>query len=249
MKMKIKILPTIILIGLVLTTGCKIVPPITGRKPDWSLPKKFSASLDTGSGAGAIKWRNYFTDPNLNVLIDTALQQNQELNITLQELVVASNEVRARKGEYLPFVGLGAGIGLTKVGRYTSPGASDGSSRLEDGKAVPNPLQNYYFGPFASWELDVWHKLRNAKKAAASRYLAGIEGRNFMVTNLVSEVANSYYELVALDKQLLLVQQFIGIQEEALHTVRLQKEAARVTELSVLKFEAELLKTKGPTSR
>jgi len=241
----LKILSALLLIGLVLTTSCRIVPPITGRNPKRALPNAYTATPDTGAGVGAVKWKQYFTDPYLNALIDTALQQNQELNITLQELVVAGNEVRARKGEYLPFVGLGAGVGLTKVGRYTSQGASDGSARLENGKAVPDPLQNYYFGPFASWELDVWHKLRNAQKAAASRYLAGVEGRNFMVTNLVAEIANAYYELVALDKQLELIQQFIGIQDEALHTVRLQKQAARVTELSVLKFEAELLKTQG----
>jgi NodT family efflux transporter outer membrane factor (OMF) lipoprotein len=238
-------LSALLLIGLVLTTSCRIVPPITGREPARQLPRSYTSVPDTGMGVGSIKWKQYFTDPYLNALIDTALERNQELNITLQELVVASNEVRARKGEYLPFVGLGAGVGLTKVGRYTSQGASDGSARLEDGQAVPDPLQNYYFGPVASWELDVWHKLRNAKKAAALRYLAGVEGRNFMVTNLVAEIANSYYELVALDKQLQIIQQFIGIQEEALHTVRLQKEAARVTELSVLKFEAELLKTQG----
>jgi NodT family efflux transporter outer membrane factor (OMF) lipoprotein len=241
----LKILSALPLIGLLLTTSCRIVPPITGRNAERKLPNAYTGTPDTGMGIGAVKWKQYFSDPYLNALIDTALQQNQELNITLQELVVAGNEVRARKGEYLPFVGLGAGVGLSKVGRYTSQGASDGSARLENGKAVPDPLQNYYFGPFASWELDVWHKLRNAQKAAVARYLAGVEGRNFMVTNLVAEIANAYYELIALDKRLELIQQFIGIQDEALHTVRLQKQAARVTELSVLKFEAELLKTQA----
>jgi len=245
MKKNINFLIALMLAALGLMSGCGVVPSITGRNPDRSLPPAYTATPDTGAGTGAAKWQAYFTDPYLNALIDTALQRNQELNMTTQELVVAMNEVRARKGEYLPFVGLGAGLGIDKVGAYTSRGASDGSDRLENGKPVPDPLQNYSFGPTASWELDVWHKLRNAKKAAAARYLASVEGRNFMITSLVAEVANSYYELLALDKQLELVQRFIGVQEEALHTVRLQKQAARVTELSVLKFEAELLKTKG----
>lgn len=245
MFQKIKNFQVCILIGLGLMTGCHIVPPITGRNPEKKLPDSFTTAPDTGVGVGKVNWKKYFTDPYLNVLIDTALKRNQELNITTQELVIAANEVRARKGEYLPFVGVGAGIGMEKVGGYTSQGASDFSSRFEDGERVPEPLQDYYLGPVASWELDVWHKLRNAKKAAAARYLAGVEGRSFIVTNLVAEIANSYYELLALDKQLLLVRQFIVIQQEALKTVELQKQAAKVTELSVLKFEAELLNTKA----
>ncbi|MDX5348555.1 MAG: TolC family protein, partial [Hymenobacteraceae bacterium] len=78
-----------------------------------------------------------------------------------------------------------------------------------------------------------------------ARYLSSVEGRNFMVTNLIAEIANSYYELLALDNQLKIVQQNIDIQTNALEIVRLQKQAARVTELAVRKFEAELLSTKS----
>ena len=95
-------------------------------------------------------------------------------------------------------------------------------------------------GAFASWEVDIWHRLRNARQAAALRYLATVEGRNFMTTNLIAEIATSYYELLALDNQLLIVQQNIGIQTNALELVRFQKEAARVTELAVKRFEAQV---------
>lgn len=235
----------IILIVNSLLTSCGFIPTVTQRTPDRSIPEAYVEEPDTGFNAGYVKRGAYFTDPYLNALIDTALRRNQELKITMQELVVARNEVRALKGEYLPFVSLGASAGVDKVGRYTSQGAADESSRLENGKRVPDPLQDYFFGPAASWELDVWHKLRNAKKAAAARYLASVEGRNFMVTNLVSEVAHAYYELLALDKQLELVRKFIEVQESALQTVRLQKQAARATQLSVQKFEAELFNTRG----
>ena len=94
-------------------------------------------------------------------------------------------------------------------------------------------------------KLDVWKKLRNAKKAAITRYLSTVEGRNFVVTNLVAEVANSYYELLALDNQLEIVRQNIGLQKNALEIVKIQKEAARVTELAVQKFQAEVLKSQS----
>jgi outer membrane protein TolC len=66
-----------------------------------------------------------------------------------------------------------------------------------------------------------------------------------MLTNLVAEVANSYYELLALDNQLEIVQQNIGLQKNALEIVKIQKDAARVTELAVQKFQAEVLKSQS----
>jgi NodT family efflux transporter outer membrane factor (OMF) lipoprotein len=110
---------------------------------------------------------------------------------------------------------------------------------------MPEPLTDYFLGLYANWEVDIWKKLRNAKKAAVSRYLSTVEGRNFVITNLIAEVANSYYELLALDNELNIVKQNIEIQSNALEIVRLQKTAARVTELAVRKFEAEVLKTKS----
>ena len=72
-----------------------------------------------------------------------------------------------------------------------------------------------------------------------------MEGKNFVLTNLISEVANSYYELLALDNQLAIVKQNIKLQENALEIVKVQKEATRVTELAVQKFKAEVLNSKG----
>ncbi|RYZ51857.1 MAG: TolC family protein, partial [Sphingobacteriales bacterium] len=100
-------------------------------------------------------------------------------------------------------------------------------------------------GAFATWEVDIWRKLRNARQSAVHRYLASVEGRNFAVTNLVAEIASSYYELLALDNQLDILRQNIGIQSNALQVVRLQKDAARVTELAVRRFEAEVARTKS----
>lgn len=208
------------------------------------MPAGYNASQDTVNTA-QVKWKDYFTDPYLAALIDTALKNNQELNITLQEIEIARNEVRARKGEYLPFVGVRAGAGLDKVARYTNIGALEENVEIKPGKETPDPLPDYLAGAYATWEVDIWHKLHNAKKAAVSRYLSTIEGKNFVVTNLVAEVARSYYELLALDNQLDIVKQNIGIQSNALEIVKLQKEATRVTELAVRKFEAEVLSTRS----
>jgi NodT family efflux transporter outer membrane factor (OMF) lipoprotein len=93
--------------------------------------------------------------------------------------------------------------------------------------------------------VDIWKKLRNSRKSAIYRYLSSIEGKNFMITNLVSEIATSYYELMALDNQLEILQNNIKIQQNALEIVKLEKDAARVTELAVRRFEAEVLKNQS----
>ncbi len=223
--------------------ACKI-PALTQRNENKTVPASYGRSTDSTNTA-TILWRNYFSDPYLLALIDTALKNNQEINIIGQEIEITRNEARARKGEYLPFVGLRAGAGVDKVARYTSRGAMEATTEIKPGKEMPDPLPDFMFGAYATWEIDIWHKLHNAQKAAATRYLSSIEGRNFAVTNLVAEIAHAYYELLALDNQLDIVHRNIDIQTNALEIVKLQKEATRVTELAVKKFEAEVAKTKS----
>lgn len=224
-------------------TACRL-PDSMQKTENKTMPTRFPVAMDS-TNASIQKWKQFFTDPNLVALIDTALEHNQELNITMQEIQIAQNEVRARKGEYLPSLGIGAGAGLEKAGRYTRTGAVDENVELMPGKKIPDPMTDLMFGARTSWEVDIWKKLRNAKKSAALRYLASTEGKNFMVTNLVSEIANSYYDLMALDNQLEILQQNITIQQNALAIVKMQKVSAKVTELAVRKFEAEVLKNQS----
>lgn len=224
--------------------SCKI-PIIVQKTENKTTPNTYANIGGDTSNVATIKWKDYFKDQYLTNLIDTALHNNQELNITLQEIEIARNEVRARKGELLPSVGLKAGAGLEKVGRYTSQGAGDASTEIKPGKEMPEPLPDYLVGLYANWEVDIWHKLRNAKKSAYTKYLSSVEGKNFVVTSLVAEVANSYYELLALDNQLDMVRKNIELQTNALAVVKIQKEATRVTELAVRKFEAEVLNSRS----
>jgi NodT family efflux transporter outer membrane factor (OMF) lipoprotein len=217
---------------------------ITKTASTENVPVSYKNSTDTTNTAD-INWNEYFSDPHLTALIDSALANNQELNITLQEIQITKNEVRTRKGEYLPFVGLKGGAGVEKAPRYTPQGAMEATTNIEPGREMPEPVPDFMVGAFASWEVDIWNKLHNAKKSAVERYLASVEGRNFMVTNLVAEIANSYYELLALDNQLAIVQRNIQIQTNALEIVKLQKQAARVTELAVRRFEAQVFHTRS----
>lgn len=239
MKNKLTIIVLLFTAGVV---SCKI-PMLTGKQENRSVPEFYRDSKDTTSVA-ATPWRQYFTDPHLIALIDSALGNNQELNIALREIEVDKNEIQARKGEYLPFVNFGAVAGADKTGRYTWDGLSEEDLKANPDKG-PKHIGEFMLGATASWELDVWKKLRTAKKSAVLKYLSTIEGRNFMVTNIIAEISTSYYELLALDNLLDMVQQNIEIQKNALKVVHFQKEAAKVTELAVIRFEAQLLHTEN----
>ena len=241
-KVKINKYTALLAISLA-AAGCKI-PEITQPLDTRPMPESFNSSKDTVNVAN-LSWRNYFTDNNLVSLIDTALKNNQELASTLQEIQIAKNEIAFRTRDLSPTVGARIGAGIEKVGRYTSQGAGDATTEIAPGKEFPDPLPDYGASLYANWEVDIWKKLHNAKKAAVTRYLASVEGKNFVLTNLIAEVANSYYELLALDNQLAIVKQNIKLQENALEIVKVQKEATRVTELAVQKFKAEVLNSKG----
>ncbi len=219
---------------------CGCVPALMRemRTPNTQVPDSFNGSTDTSSSAQKT-FSEFFNDPNLVALIDTALKNNQELNVVSLEVEIAGNEILARQGEFLPQVNARVGAGIDKVGAFTSQGVSD------EAHEVPVHLPNFGFGLFASWEIDVWGKLCNATKAATLRYLSSVEGRKFTVTVLIAELASSYYELLALDAELEVLKENTALQKDALENVRLQKQAARVTELAVKRFEAEVLKNQG----
>lgn len=200
---------------------------------------------DANNNSGTTPWRQFFTDPNLVALIETSLKNNQELMITLQEIEIAKSGVLAKKGKLTPTVSAGIGAGLKKAGRYTSEGAGDATTEIEPGKEMPDPLGNFEGGLMANWEIDIWKKLRTEKEAAVAHYLSTVEGKNFVLSNLIEEVADNYYELLALDNQLDIIQQYIRLQQKALEISKIQKEAAATTELAVKKFEAELAKSKA----
>ncbi len=226
---------------VLLAGGC--VPALPGggaREPNLGVPDAYAGSTsDPGGeapseGATLVDWRAFFSDPNIVALVDEALAHNQELNIAVQDILIANNEVMSRRGDILPTLGFGASAGVEHVGEHTSQGESDRATGL------PSTLQNYSVGLYASWEVDVWRRLRNLRDASINRYLASVEGRNFMVTRIVAEIASAYYELMALDRQLEVVRTTIELQQRSVEIAELQFQSARATAVAVSRFRAEL---------
>lgn len=228
----------IICIGCLLLDSCKLPVPLQENQGA-ALPSTYLTNKDT-LNSGALPWKSFFTDKYLQALIDSALANNLEMRSTLQNIEIAKNNIAWRKGLLLPSVKAGGAMGIEKVGLYTSQGAGDASAEITPGKTVPEWLPDYFLGFQASWEADIWGKLRTAKAAAYTKLLGTLEGRKFVQTNLVAELANSYFELLALDNQLTLIRKSIALQKNVLEIVRVQKEATVVNELAVKQFEAHL---------
>ncbi len=236
---------TIKLLLLVLITiflnACKTqlnqsLPP--GIKMPLLYPDNFV--LDSNSVA-SISWRNFFKDSYLCALIDSAMLHNQDLKIVMQEVEISKNEVRAKRGEYLPFLNMITGSGVEKTPHFTRMGMVEKELPFAENKKFPDPMQDFQIGVQAKWELDIWKKLRNDKMAANKRYLASIEGKNFMQTQLVSEIAESYYELLALDNFYEVLVYNITLQSKVLRIAEQQMASAKINQLAVNRFEAQLL--------
>src|SRR5262245_863016 len=152
------------------------------------LPVAFNGvtSPDNSSQVGIDE---FFNDPILIGLIDQGLAGNQELKILAEDIQIANNEILARSGAYLPFVTIGGKAGLEKPSFYTPQGAAEDELTAANGRHFPTPLPNFLAAADLSWQIDIWRQLRNARDAAALRFLGTSEGRNYVVTRLVAEIA------------------------------------------------------------
>lgn len=230
-------------VALLIPSGCNI-PKLFCAQCAPPLPETYrgETSPDNLAMTGIAE---FFNDPVLTELVTVRLAQNQELKIRNQEIWIANNEIMARRGAYLPFLFGSARGGFERNSRFLPLGAAEDQLTYPGGGVFPDPMGRVGLGLNFVWELDIWRKLRNARDAAIQRYGAAIERRNYLVTQLVAETAENYYELLALDKRVEFLNQTIEIQQKSLEVARAQKEAARGTELGVQRFLAEVRKNES----
>ncbi|MBN8693550.1 MAG: TolC family protein [Bacteroidetes bacterium] len=234
------------IVFLILVSGCKTtqLDTVSIKK---HLPTMFSKDSDTVSNQPQ-KWQLIFFNSDLKNLIDTALKNNFDLRMALQKIEMYKAGLTLNKGIRLPEVGANASIGQRKFGDYTMDGVGNYdtqfSPNINDKQQIPNPLPDYYVGFAASWEIDLWGKLKNKKKAAAARFIASQHGRDLIITNLISEIASNYFRLLALDNEAKILADNIELQQAALDLVIAQKEAGKSNELAVEMMKAQLLSSK-----
>ncbi|TAE83791.1 MAG: TolC family protein [Bacteroidetes bacterium] len=237
------IVSVVCLLSIITYTGCK-TPNTRVNQHKNKLPTTYATAKDSANSAH-LKWKEYFTDKNLVSLIDTALKNNLDVLMTLQKIEIAKNDLRLSKGAMLPTVGANLAYLQRKFGYYTMDDAGNRITEIRPGEFIPTHLPDYFVGLQANWEIDIWGKLRGKKKAAFMRYLSSVEGSHLVTTNLIAEIANTYYELLSLDIELDIVEETIQLQKDALTVIKVQKQAGIANELAIKQFEAQVLNSQS----
>lgn len=226
----------------ILVNGATLIPVEATGDEATVVP---AAGTTVAANATQLGVEEFYNDPLLARLIQQAMAANRELKSLEQEVQIASNEVLSRRGAYLPSVTAGGNGGVEKTSKFTRNGAVEEQLLLPPGRTFPDPLPNTRLGFNIDWQLDIWRQLRNSRDASIQRFQGAVERRNYFVTRLVADVAENYFELMALDKRMENLNQTIKLQEQSLEVAQAKKDAARGTELAVQRFQAEVRKNQS----
>lgn len=222
MKMKFAYYTFILLWAVCLMTGCSIYKPYSRPEVQTEgLYRDLEETRDTASIA-TLGWRNLFSDKNLQALIEKGLERNTNLRVAHIRVKAAEAVLMNARLSYLPSVVL----------------TPDGSiSGTEGAKAI----KTYNLAASASWEIDLFGKVTNAKREA----LAALEGsrayRQAVETRLIATIANSYYMLLMLDRQLIISEQTLITWKETEHSIEALKRAGKSNDAAVLQAKANRL--------
>ncbi len=247
-KRKISI-AAVVCILLAGSVGCKVSQQASLKEIRTPDGYRGTQITDTSS-IGDYPWKQLFTDPYLVTLIDTALAQNRNLLQAVQRIEVARNRFFIAASTLRPKVEAQVSAAADRYGDYTMNGVgnfdTDLSPNINKKQRIPLPLTPDFFTGFRStWELDIWGRLKNLRKASYARFLATQKGVQLVQTSLVAEVASRYYQLLALDNELSIIRDNIRLQDSALQIVKILKLAGRANELAVQQFSAQLFNTRA----
>ena len=215
----------IIAFAALLLTGCKSLYG-NYERPDVKTsgivrdPVDDKGALAGSNDFGNLPWRSVFTDPQLQTLIEKALENNPDLLNAALNIDIAEQQLRASKLAFLPSVVFAPNGSISHFGTHTSS------------------TQAYTLPVTASWDVDLFGKLRSQKKAAQ---MALIQSRDYKVavqTNLICNVANLYYTLLMLDRQKQIVDDMSGLTKNTWDMMKLRMEFGRARSTSVQSAEA-----------
>ncbi|MDX5338681.1 MAG: TolC family protein [Cyclobacteriaceae bacterium] len=237
------------IIGMLLASACKVAE-VGSPESKIQLPEQYTGvENDTTLSIAQLAWENYFSDPRLKSLIASALSNNQDNLMALERIKANRATMNVAKAGLFPSVSGMAGASQRKFGEYTMDGIGNFDTNLSENlpsdKMIPDPYPDFLIGANFEWELDIWGKLRNKKRAALARYIASEEMSKAVQTWLISEVASNYYQLLAIDTEIQTLSQNIELQELALNLITELKEGGKANQLAVDQFEALVLNTKA----
>ncbi|MBD3903302.1 efflux transporter outer membrane subunit [Chryseobacterium sp. Ch-15] len=219
----------VILMGLSSCTVTKY------QKPEAELPDSFRNTTEievaqdsTVTSIAKIPYREFFTDPTLLALIESGVKNNNDLKVAIKQIEIAGLSYKQSKWGNIPTVNLN--IGTASINR-----PSDNSvNGLTIGQFLGQRyIEDYNSNVAISWEADIWGKIKGRKEVALASYLQTQEASKAVQTQLVAQIAQSYYNLLMLDTQLDITNQNLELVNKTLKMITKQQELGITTSLSV----------------
>lgn len=207
-------------------SGCQLGKHYT--RPKLELPETLDSLSVDSSSIGDYPWEQLYTDTTLQGLIRKTLTYNKDMLIAAARIKELAAMKRIDFANLFPQVG--AKVYAEKEGENYG-GDNYKQSNEFDLKGI------------ATWELDLWGKLRWAKDKSIADFVGSIENQSALKMSLIAQVAQSYFELVALDNELAIVKKTVNARQESLHLVRLRYEGGLIPEIPFRQAQVELART------
>src|SRR5690606_7181083 len=179
-------------------------------------------STDTLSMAD-LSWKELFTDPFLVQYIEEGLQNNIDIRVAMQQVLAAEAYVKQGKAAYFPSINGNASVTHQEMSKNSQLG-SFLTNRSSDQFDLTANL---------SWEADIWGKIRSNKRASEADYLRIVAAHQAVKSRLVSDIAATYYQLLALDAQLEITKKTVMVRDTSVSTIQALKDAGYVNQVAV----------------
>ena len=218
-----RIIPIVLVIQLLgLLAGCAVGPDY--KRPDLAVPGSYRYEVKDASDTANTEWWRQFDDPVLDALIEEALANNKNVKISAAQVEKAAGLLIQTRAPIFPQLTYS---GVAERQRVTEYGATPLSSFTQ------NPATSYQVLGSASWEIDLWGRIRRLTESAQASLLATEHAKRGVVLSLVASVASSYLQLRGLDEQLEVSKKSLAAYAETVKLFELQHKYGVVSRMNV----------------
>jgi multidrug efflux system outer membrane protein len=219
----------ILLASVSLLSACGITK--TYKRPDVQVEGLYRDPANADSLTMAnMPWQSVFQDIKLQALIQRGLERNLNLKNAIENIVQAQATLRQSKLALLP--------SLNASAEYTRAKQSQAGLNFPAGININTLTNTYRLSLSTTWEADVWGKLSSAKRSALASYLSTDAAKRAIQTQLIADIANNYFRLLALDQQLAVTRETLKSRIANTEALKLLKESAVVNGAAVVQSEA-----------
>lgn len=204
------------------------------QRPEIKMPETFTSQNTTDTNSIAdIAWKEFFTDAALQDLLVKGVQYNNDLLLATKRVEIAQQQVKQSKVLWYPE------ISAIMSAQYNRPSENSLNGISARSFLKTSHIDNFLTSVNVSWELNIWGKIKSQKEAALAAYLQSYEGAKAVQTQVVANIAQGYYNLLMLDRQLEIAKKNISLTDTILNITKLLKQSGDVTALGVEQAEAQ----------